>query len=144
MEKKILNIGCGFKHIPGAINIDSSTIAKPNLILDLEKDILPFEDNSVDEIHAYHILEHIKNIISLMNECYRVLKTDGKMFIEVPQNEGTWADPTHTRAFSKLSFRYYCDYPVSNIYGITSHFKQEKCQFRDNEDGGQLDVVLIK
>jgi len=29
---------------------------------------LPFKDNSVDEILAYHVLEHIHNFIPLMHD----------------------------------------------------------------------------
>jgi len=143
MKMKI-NMGSGMRYIPGHINIDKSKFAHPDLKLDLEKGNLPYKDNSVDEIIATHILEHISNIIPLMNECYRVLKEGGKMYIEVPQGDGILADPTHKRAFSKLSWRYYCGYAFDEIYGITAKFKLIKNEFIDNEDGGILSVILEK
>jgi len=137
-----LNLGCGLRRIEGYINIDKSKSSKADWILDLEEQEIPFKD--VDEIVATHILEHIKNIIPLMNDCYRVLKEGGRMFIEVPQGEGIWADPTHVRAFSSLSFRYYCGYPFSEIYGITAKFKCISLDFIPNQDGGILRVILEK
>jgi SAM-dependent methyltransferase len=146
LKRKMLkiNLGSGFRKLEGYINIDKSEKAYADYILDLEKGLLPLSDNSAEEILATHILEHIQNIIPLMNECFRVLKDGGRMIIEVPQNEGTWADPTHVRAFSKLSFRYYCGYPFSEIYGITAKFKLISQDFIDNPDGGVLRVILEK
>jgi len=139
-----LNLGAGLNKLNGYINIDKSKKAELDLVLDLDYEVFPYENNSVEEIRATHILEHIKNIIPLMNECYRVLKVGGKMHISVPQGIGIWADPTHLRAFSKISFRYYCGYPLSEIYGITAKFREESNIFVSNDDGGVLEVVLVK
>lgn len=139
-----LNLGCGNRKLEWYINIDKSEFANPDFILDLEEGELPYDNDSISEIIATHILEHIQNIIPLMNECYRVLKKDGKMKIVVPQNEGIWADPTHVRAFSNLSFRYYCGYAFGEIYGITCKFKEITNFFKDNEDGGELHITLKK
>jgi len=139
-----LNLGCGNKKMYEYINIDKSKFANPDLVLDLEEGKLPYEDESISGIVATHILEHIQNIIPLMNECYRVLKKGGYMRIVVPQNEGIWADPTHVRAFSNLSFRYYCGYAFGDIYGITCRFEQVDSDFVDNEDGGELNITLKK
>jgi len=137
-----LNLGSGLRKLEGYVNIDKSLNASPDDVINLEEGFIPY--GGVDEILATHILEHIQNIIPLMNECFRVLKDGGRMIIEVPQNEGTWADPTHVRAFSKLSFRYYCGYPFSEIYGITAKFKLISQDFIDNPDGGVLRVILEK
>jgi len=139
-----LNLGCGKSHPQGYVNIDKSPAVNPDVEVDLEKGHLPYEDNAVDEIIAIHFLEHVHNIIPLMNECYRVLKPSGKMLIVVPQNEGTWCDPTHVRAFNKLSWRYYCGYPLAETYGITCRFRKLSQDFANNCDGGALSVVLQK
>jgi len=134
MNKEILNIGCGFKHNTDAINIDINKATKPDIIVDLEDGKLPFEDNTFKVVYAYHILEHIKNLIPLMNEIYRVMKPGGGLFIKVPQHEGIWADPTHVRGFSKLSWRYYCNYSHSELSGIKTHFKEMLNKFVNNDD----------
>lgn len=72
-----INIGAGKQVIPGVENLDYPE-------WDAEKDFLPYKDNSVSTIHAYHILEHISNIIPLLRECQRVLKSGGVMNIVVP------------------------------------------------------------
>ena len=70
-----INLGCGNIKIKGHINIDISEEVKPDRILDLEKK-LPFEDNTISEILANHVLEHINNFISLMHELHRICKNN--------------------------------------------------------------------
>jgi len=141
-----INLCCGLNRIDGFVNIDKSRKSKADKIIDLEKPrcLKLFKDNSVEEILAIHSLEHIYNIIPLMNECYRVLKKGGKMLIIVPQGDGQDCDPSHCRRFNKLSWRYYCNYPLSEIYGIKTHFKEIENKFVDNVDGGVLNVILEK
>jgi len=148
MDRKKLNLGCGIRKLDGYYNIDISSEVKPDLVWDLNEGLPSIiSDNSVDHIEVTHTLEHIKEIIYLMNECYRVLKHGGTMHIVVPQGEGIWADPTHVRAFSKLSWRYWDkDYDkAGNLsYGIRTDFKTIKNEFIYNEDGGVLDITLKK
>lgn len=132
------------RYMQGYINIDISQKSKADLILDLEKGKLPYKDNSIDEIWATQFLEHIRNLIPLMNECYRVLALKGMFHIIVPQGEGIWADPTHVRGFSKLSYRYFCGYGYPELYGITCKFKLVLQNYVNNEDGGILKIVLSK
>ena len=49
-------------------------------------DLSQFEDNSIDEIYASHIVEHVnqKNIKKTLSGIYRVLATKGKVYISVP------------------------------------------------------------
>ena len=71
-----------------------------------------FDDNTVDEVRAHHIFEHIdvKNFVPLMNEIWDALKPDGILKVYVPNAEcprAAWGDPTHVRAFSTITFSYF-------------------------------------
>lgn len=103
-----LNLGCGNRPLKGYINCDISPEVNPNKIVDLEKP-LDFEDNSVDEIIANHVLEHIQNFISLMHEFHRVCKKDTKRKIKTPFYSawGQFNDPTHLRFFTPFTFDYF-------------------------------------
>lgn len=45
-------------------------------------------DNSYDIIICYHILEHVENDKKAMKELYRILKPNGKVYIQTPFKEG--------------------------------------------------------
>ena len=49
-------------------------------------DLSQFGDNSIDEIYASHVVEHInqKNIKKTLSGIHRVLTTNGKFYISVP------------------------------------------------------------
>ena len=110
-----LNIGSGLTRMEGFTNVDcvQCTDDKGNqytdVICDIEKEPLPFADNSVDEIACYELLEHIENLIFVMNEMWRVLKPEGILKGKVPKEggRGAIADPTHKRIFITDTFDYF-------------------------------------
>lgn len=59
----------------------------------------PFKNNSVDVIYSSHFVEHLDGIerIAFFNECYRILKPNGKMKLIHPYHKSDRAvqDPTH-------------------------------------------------
>lgn len=83
-----LNLGCGKKIWPGFVNVDfenNHSSIKPDVSCDLTGR-LPFEDDSADEAHAYHVLEHFLpyQVPEILLEWKRVLKPGGLIVIEVP------------------------------------------------------------
>jgi len=104
-----LNLGCNDDIRDGYINIDCYPVeGKDITIMDLTKGIaLP--DNSVDEIIAYDVIEHLPDKIKTMNELWRVLKPKGQVDIIVPTTDGkgAWQDPTHVSFWNRNSFFYF-------------------------------------
>ena len=49
-------------------------------------DLTQFESNTIDEIYASHVVEHVPQakVLSMFNGIYRVLKPGGKFYISVP------------------------------------------------------------
>lgn len=83
-----LNLGCGPKLLPGFVNCDlpGNWSGKPP---DVECDVtkpLPFPDAYADEIHAYHLLEHLWRWEApvILKDWQRVLKPGGKLVLELP------------------------------------------------------------
>lgn len=123
MESVKLDIGSGMKAIDGFIPIDRK----------LGKEAYPlsdYADNSVDEIHASHILEHFSygDVVKALGDWVRVLKPGGRIRIAVPdlrkiaahtpiENDATWrfylmggqmnGDDFHRSAFTEELLRYY-------------------------------------
>lgn len=102
-EPVLLNLGSWvFRMDPPWINIDLNPAYNPDVIADACR--LPYEDNSVDEIYAGHILEHIPPYRDALKEWYRVLKPNSKIGVTVPDIEraiGCYRrrDPTVPRDF---------------------------------------------
>lgn len=85
-----LNLGCGLDIREGYINIDVRKVHPKILVLDLEKELLkPFPDNSAEEIIAKDFIEHLswRIVEDFLRDCYRVLKSGGRMYIQVPDLE---------------------------------------------------------
>ena len=47
-------------------------------------ELLPFEDETMDAILSFDVFEHVQDVERNLNECYRVLKTGGKLFVVFP------------------------------------------------------------
>ncbi len=77
-----INIGCNDLKLPDFVNIDNDPVVKPDIVADASH--LPFDDGSVDEIYAGHLLEHFAENENVIKEWHRVLKTGGKITITVP------------------------------------------------------------
>jgi len=133
-----LNLGGGDKKYSGFLNVDISPEYEPDVLCDLRKGI-PIPDNSVEEIIASHIIEHLPDTKDIMNEIWRVCKNNAIISIIVPHERSLMAhaDPTHKRVFNEESFKYFClngeHYWIHKSYGIKCKFillDQEVCTER--------------
>lgn len=130
-----LNIGSGEQVLEGWIGMDKADYGQ-DVVRDLLRG-LPFCDNSVDEIRADSVLEHIRDnddFIFVMNECLRVLKPQSKMYVRVPHWMGRSAhkDPTHCRYFDETTFSY-MEKPNRWKYGFDKRWKRESYKNENNE-----------
>lgn len=86
----------------------------------------PFADNSYEEIAALHLVEHLNNLVVFMNECWRVLKPGGALFLTTPEAGSnpdlTHADPTHVRCYRKHSFINYFTPSEAPKFGYTDKY----------------------
>lgn len=110
MQPNILQIGAGRRKWRGVTTLDINPRLEPDVVWDLNVFPYPFEDNTFDMVVCEHILEHLGNVIRVMEELHRICKPRGRVYIRVPHfsslNFNT--DPTHVHAFSSRSFDYLC------------------------------------
>lgn len=122
-----LNLGCGKKHKEGFINIDIHQPA--DVILKLGIIPLPFKENSIDEIEADNLLEHLSHeeFLFLMNDAWRVCKPGGRFWIRVPDvvrwPTGAFGDPTHKMFLSEKTFDYFTPCTLYRDHGEGYGFK---------------------
>jgi SAM-dependent methyltransferase len=103
-----LNIGCGEKRIPDALNIDFNPAVHPDIVHDLNKLPWPFERNSFVEVLAFDVMEHCDDVVRTMDEIHRVCSPDASVRITVPHFScsNAYTDPTHRHFFGYESFDY--------------------------------------
>lgn len=135
-----LDVGCGKNKQPGFIGIDQYDFDGVDIVADLRSprwhakkvpdSIKPrlvehmnarvettswsFKEDSVDEIHCSHFLEHLTNLndrwerVHFFNECYRIMKPGAQMRIVFPHwsSHRFYGDPTHKEPFSEMGFLY--------------------------------------
>jgi predicted SAM-dependent methyltransferase len=84
-----LHLGCGDKYLKGWVNVDKDSFYFPEQLGDITN-LVGFTDNSVDEIYASHVLDHLSRYEELdkaISECYRVLKPGGILRVAVSDFE---------------------------------------------------------
>jgi hypothetical protein len=95
-----LNLGCGELKHDGYVNVDYDPRTNPDVLLNLETDNWIWEDNSVSEVVAHHILEHLGDgYFHFLQELYRVCENGAIIDIVVPhhRHDVFFNDPTHKR-----------------------------------------------
>jgi SAM-dependent methyltransferase len=132
MEKAIVNLGCGKTRIPGSIGVDRIKIENyVDVVHDLDVVPYPFNSSSVDEIHFYHVLEHLHDPVRKLEELFRILKPGGVLYMRVPHfsSMGAFTDLTHIRPFGYSSFdcfesnNYYHFYTSANFKILKKEIK---------------------
>lgn len=110
--KNKLRIGCGFDHSDDYTNLDISDTCKPDIVHDIRNGLPMFEDNSLEEVQAWGILEMIlpnEEFRLVMNELWRVLKPGGILDGQVPSTDPRvlMIDPFDRRWFHPETWRYF-------------------------------------
>lgn len=144
----VLDLGCGKKKRPGTVGVDCSERHQADIIHDLNNIPYPFEEESVDFIYMDNVLEHLDAPMAVMEEIYRILKTDGGVKIIVPYFRSAWAfiDPTHKTYYTVDSFAYYDpDHIICQRYDyVTTRFKVERIIFNETIRSGRIKRLIIR
>jgi len=85
-KQSVLEIGSGGGFIkdiyPFVITSDVKKLSNVDVVIDAES--LPFENESLDKILALHVIHHIPDVESFLNEALRVLKAGGDVVCVEP------------------------------------------------------------
>ncbi len=86
----IANIGCGTAlHEHPCVNIDLDWSVRPDFVINLNKDRLPFKDNQLEKVYAQYIFEYLTHdgFFHCMRELYRVCKNDASIVVSLASCE---------------------------------------------------------
>lgn len=106
-----LDLGCGPNKKEGFVGVDSRQFdGKVDIVHDLTITPWPWEDESVEEVNASHIVEHFSwpQRVGFFNELFRVMKVGAKAQIVIPHwaSARFYGDPTHREPMSEFAFYY--------------------------------------
>lgn len=79
-----LHVGCGTRKFDGFVNVD---VSHSDLNLDLSRGVLPWKDNSFQDIVCQHVIEHLdwrEEGLALLREMRRVLVPGGTLWMSCP------------------------------------------------------------
>jgi SAM-dependent methyltransferase len=87
---------------------------------------IPEPDESYGLVICFHVLEHIPDDRQAIRELYRIIKTEGRVFIQTPFKEGeTFEDKTLTTAEERLHHFGQEDHVrVYSVEGLASRLKE--------------------
>lgn len=86
-----LHLGCGNLHLEGWVNIDWNASEYTDIVDDVST-LTTFQENTVDEIYACHVLEHFGLVssveqprcIDVLKRWNSLLKPGGILYVSVP------------------------------------------------------------
>jgi SAM-dependent methyltransferase len=106
---RVLNLGCGEQSWGGNGNYVGADLFPGkyvDVMVDLDGGRLPFRTGTFDIVMLDQVVEHLLNVVPLLQECHRVLKEGGWIYLTTPHfsNLSSWVDPTHHKHYSLHSF----------------------------------------
>lgn len=148
-----LGAGTAAKYHKDWTNLDFLDGPDIDVVHNLNNYPWPFEDNSAEHIKAIDLIEHLpthigdtSTMLLFIEECHRILKPGGMLFITTPhwQSKNLWIDFTHVRGFDERSFDYFD--PQTDLgrdYGYYSDCKFQVIAARTPNDNVEFTMVKI-
>lgn len=135
------------------VNVDIVELPGIDVVHNLMHYPWPFKDNSADFIKAKDIIEHMathlpdgsSSLIAFIDECHRILKPGGTLWIQTPRYDADflYIDPTHVRGFHEQSMDFFdpeTDFGRSTGFYSESKFKVA-CEVLENKN---LQYTMVK
>ena len=146
---KRLHLGCGKTIVEGWVNLDCVEGPGVDVVADLDRcrtDPLPFENDTFDEVHASHLIEHIRDALPMMQELHRVCKHGATMVVRCPHggSDDAFEDPTHFRQYFPKSFIYFSQPAYWRAdYGYRGDWQLTKVRYVVKSENRNLDLVEL-
>ena len=107
----VLDLGCGLRKRPGSIGIDLNPRSQADVVHDLNRFPYPFSANYFDEIFCENVIEHLDDVVKVMEELHRIAKPTAIVTIVAPffPHRQANTDPTHKHFFGLHSFDYFVE-----------------------------------
>lgn len=126
MNRKIYVLGSGpvVNPLQDHVYVDKMPFKGVSQTFDFELTPWPIKDGAAKHLNITHVMEHIKNFHSFMDECWRICSPGGSLFFEVPNVKSVdlaFSDPTHVRYFTPHTFINYLTVEGVHQHGQFKH-----------------------
>jgi predicted SAM-dependent methyltransferase len=118
-----LNLGCGWDHRDGYVNVDFLDFHHPDVVADV-RDLVAFPSGYYDEVLAVDVLEHLHrgDVKPALAEWGRVLRAGGRLVIRVPDVVGLVSLMSVTDDLEQQETLLQCMYGTQAYDGDFHHF----------------------
>src|SRR5579875_2672321 len=130
-----VELGCGTHKRDGFFGIDIAPGPSVDLVLDIERQHLPFPDNSIEHIYSSHTFEHLEapgSPIQVLREIVRVAKPDALVEIWTPYGKSNDAFLFGHRLFyTETNWRHIC-FEYDDFYlgeGVCGRFDWQSTEY---------------
>jgi ubiquinone/menaquinone biosynthesis C-methylase UbiE len=126
-----LDIGCGQNKKNGFLGVDIIDHREVDFILDISREKLPLEDNSVDEVYSNHFFEHINSPKETLEELIRVSIDGAKFEIWTPYLKSNEAFLLgHQHFYNETIWRHICiEYPHFWLRDVDATLRLDKLYY---------------
>jgi SAM-dependent methyltransferase len=117
--RKAVDLGCGKDKIAGTIGVDFAGNADADVRHDLDVYPYPFASSSFEVVVLRNVIEHVRNVVGLMEEIHRIGRAGADVLITTPHFSSLYSyqDPTHVRHLALESMDYFTEHSShSNFY----------------------------
>lgn len=123
-----LDVGCGQNKKEGFLGIDILADDRVDYHLDITKDKLPLEDNTVDEVFSNHFFEHIDSPKEALEELIRVSAHKATFEIWTPYLKSNEAFLLgHKHFYNETIWRHICiEYPHFWLRDVEATLRLDK------------------
>jgi SAM-dependent methyltransferase len=126
---RILDFGCGRHRHPDSVGVDINPNSDADVIANLDASSYPFATDSFDLVYCDGIIEHLTNVIRVMEEIHRIARPHAQVIIITPYftSMDAYTDPTHKHYFSARTFDYFTgDFHEYGFYSPKARFIKRK------------------
>lgn len=145
---KILDFGCGKRKMAGSVGIDISSDTDADVVHNLNVFPYPFNDSEFDLVKADNVLEHLDDLLKVMEELHRITRHGAEIKVIVPFFRSAYAfiDPTHRHFFTCRSFDYFDpDSEFNKLYKYSrAQFRVKRVVFDEDYPGTMVDRLAAK
>jgi SAM-dependent methyltransferase len=123
--RRAVDLGCGRDKIAGAVGVDAAGNANADVRHDLDVYPYPFPDSSFEAVVLRNVIEHVRNVVGLMEEIHRIGTPGADVLITTPHFSSVYSyqDPTHLRHLALDSMDYFTEKTSHSNFYSSARFR---------------------